>query len=61
MEPKHAIWAWFNGQHVWNPEHERYEGQAGDIGIHWYGIDFEQAVVMISSCFRRLDGQEERW
>ena len=54
-QPKDAMWAWFNGQHAWNQEHQRFEGQSGEVGIHWFWINYDQAVVMVSSCFKSHD------
>lgn len=59
-EPRHAMWTWFNGQHVWNQEHERYEGEVDDIGLYWFWLDVERAVVMVISCFRPYGPREER-
>jgi hypothetical protein len=50
-EPKHAIWAWFNGQSVWNEENRRFECQAGGIGLYWAWLDYESAKVLVISCF----------
>jgi hypothetical protein len=50
-EPKHAIAAWFQGQHVWREEHRRFEGQAGRLGILWFWLDYERAAVQVISCF----------
>ena len=58
-EPKHAIWAWFNGQHVWNPDHRRYEGRSGAVGLLWFWLDFETARVMVISCFDAKDEEQE--
>lgn len=52
MEPKHAIWAWFNGQFVWNSEHDRFEGGAGDVWLFWNWVDPQaQSTVRVISCF----------
>ena len=50
-QPKHAIFVWFQGQHVWVEAHERYEGEAGQLGLMWFWVDYEQAVVQVISCF----------
>ncbi|MBM3267610.1 MAG: hypothetical protein FJZ01_08180 [Candidatus Sericytochromatia bacterium] len=50
-EPRHAIWAWFNGQAIWSEEFERFECQAQGTGLYWAWLDYEQAVVLVISCF----------
>jgi hypothetical protein len=52
MEPKQAIWAWFNGQFVWNEHHQRFEGGADDIWVYWNWVDPAlQSTVRLITCF----------
>lgn len=51
-EPVDAIRAYFEGQHVWNPEHERFETSSEIHTVYWFWKDEAKKVVIIITCFK---------
>ena len=51
-EPKDAIRAFFEGESIWNAEHERFETSTPAHTVFWFWIDEKAKKVMVITCFK---------